>query len=301
MGEANFYYFTCLKFKILSSDFEKKMGAYKYVNELWRKKQTDVMGFLLRVRTWQYRQLARAQGFSTDSHRKGSQTGISREARIRHLPRPRSPWIPQEARRQGMHLRQTDPSRHQSNEIPAIASIHRRGACRSQDWFSARSQLLLGRRGFHLQILRSHHGRSRPHRHPQRSSHPMDLRSETEAPRIAWKDCCWQDVAWIGKRSSLFRHQGRFSSRSLAQKEHPFPHPLPSLSHFQVKRPSRKESANYDLSPCLWTICFLFCDFNVISSRVPYYSLTIIIFVSTRIKQFLKFMHLIEGFKKISF
>ena len=31
------------------------MGAYKYVNELWRKKQTDVMGFLLRVRTWQYR------------------------------------------------------------------------------------------------------------------------------------------------------------------------------------------------------------------------------------------------------
>lgn len=35
------------------------MGAYKYVNELWRKKQSDVMGFLLRVRTWQYRQLSR--------------------------------------------------------------------------------------------------------------------------------------------------------------------------------------------------------------------------------------------------
>merc|ERR1711990_186634 len=36
-----------------------KMGAYKYVNELWRKKQSDVMGFLLRVRTWQFRQLTR--------------------------------------------------------------------------------------------------------------------------------------------------------------------------------------------------------------------------------------------------
>lgn len=33
------------------------MGAYKYVNELWRKKQSDVMRFLLRVRAWEYRQL----------------------------------------------------------------------------------------------------------------------------------------------------------------------------------------------------------------------------------------------------
>ncbi|XP_069131994.1 large ribosomal subunit protein eL15-like [Argopecten irradians] len=34
------------------------MGAYKYIQELYRKKQTDVMRFLLRVRCWQYRQLA---------------------------------------------------------------------------------------------------------------------------------------------------------------------------------------------------------------------------------------------------
>ena len=33
------------------------MGAYKYVEELWRKKQSDVMRFLLRVRAWEYRQL----------------------------------------------------------------------------------------------------------------------------------------------------------------------------------------------------------------------------------------------------
>ncbi|GBG30342.1 60S ribosomal protein L15 [Hondaea fermentalgiana] len=31
------------------------MGAYKYCEELWRKKQSDVMRFLLRVRAWQYR------------------------------------------------------------------------------------------------------------------------------------------------------------------------------------------------------------------------------------------------------
>lgn len=33
------------------------MGAYKYMQELHRKKQSDVMRFLLRLRCWHYRQL----------------------------------------------------------------------------------------------------------------------------------------------------------------------------------------------------------------------------------------------------
>jgi len=33
------------------------MGAYKYLEELWKKKQTDVMRFLSRVRTWEFRQM----------------------------------------------------------------------------------------------------------------------------------------------------------------------------------------------------------------------------------------------------
>jgi len=33
------------------------MGAYKYLEEMWRKKQSDVLRFLLRVRAWEYRQL----------------------------------------------------------------------------------------------------------------------------------------------------------------------------------------------------------------------------------------------------
>ena len=32
------------------------MGAYKYLEELWKKKQSDVLRFLMRVRTWEYRQ-----------------------------------------------------------------------------------------------------------------------------------------------------------------------------------------------------------------------------------------------------
>jgi len=33
------------------------MGAYKYLEELWKKKQSDVCRFLSRVRTWEFRQL----------------------------------------------------------------------------------------------------------------------------------------------------------------------------------------------------------------------------------------------------
>jgi len=33
------------------------MGAYKYLEELWKKKQSDVLRFLLRVRCWEYRHL----------------------------------------------------------------------------------------------------------------------------------------------------------------------------------------------------------------------------------------------------
>jgi len=33
------------------------MGAYKYLEELWNKKQSEVMNFILRLRTWEYRQL----------------------------------------------------------------------------------------------------------------------------------------------------------------------------------------------------------------------------------------------------
>ncbi len=35
----------------------RTMGAYKYLEELYKKKQSDVMRFLLRVRCWEYRQL----------------------------------------------------------------------------------------------------------------------------------------------------------------------------------------------------------------------------------------------------
>ena len=34
------------------------MGAYKYLEEMWRKKQSDVLRFVMRIKSWEYRQLA---------------------------------------------------------------------------------------------------------------------------------------------------------------------------------------------------------------------------------------------------
>eukprot|EP00299_Pterocystis_sp_00344_P010607 c477_g1_i1.p2 GENE.c477_g1_i1~~c477_g1_i1.p2 ORF type:complete len:215 (-),score=31.41 c477_g1_i1:44-688(-) len=36
-----------------------EMGAYKYLQEIWRKKQSDVLRFLLRLRAWELRNLPR--------------------------------------------------------------------------------------------------------------------------------------------------------------------------------------------------------------------------------------------------
>lgn len=35
------------------------MGAYRYIQELYRKKQSDVLRYLLRIRVWQFRQLTK--------------------------------------------------------------------------------------------------------------------------------------------------------------------------------------------------------------------------------------------------
>jgi large subunit ribosomal protein L15e len=40
------------------------MGAYKYLEEVWKKKQSDVMRYLLRIRAWEYRQGKKVQKIS---------------------------------------------------------------------------------------------------------------------------------------------------------------------------------------------------------------------------------------------
>ena len=51
-----FYFFIYLRFVFRNTS--NIMGAYKYLQEIYRKKQSDVMRFIFRIRTWQYRQVA---------------------------------------------------------------------------------------------------------------------------------------------------------------------------------------------------------------------------------------------------
>ena len=46
-----------LRAALTCADARSSAQAYKYVSELWKKKQSDVLRFLLRVRCWEYRQL----------------------------------------------------------------------------------------------------------------------------------------------------------------------------------------------------------------------------------------------------
>ena len=52
-------YYKIISLNLIIKEFKIfiKMGAYKYLEEIWKKKQSDVMKFILRVRTWEYRQL----------------------------------------------------------------------------------------------------------------------------------------------------------------------------------------------------------------------------------------------------
>lgn len=47
-----------LNLVILTFFLSENMGAYKYMQEIWRKKQSDALRYLLRIRTWHYRQLS---------------------------------------------------------------------------------------------------------------------------------------------------------------------------------------------------------------------------------------------------
>ena len=70
---------------------------------MYKKKQSDVLRFLLRVRNWEWRHLPSIHRASKptrpDKARKQGQAGL------RRLPRPRPPWRPQAPGPEGSHQR----------------------------------------------------------------------------------------------------------------------------------------------------------------------------------------------------
>ncbi|CAB0044467.1 unnamed protein product [Trichogramma brassicae] len=93
------------------------MGAYKYIAEISRKKQSEVMRFLLRVRCWQYRQLTRLHRAPRPTRpEKARRLGLQGKTRFLHLQNSCSPWWTQTPSPQRCHLWQTQGSGYQPIE-----------------------------------------------------------------------------------------------------------------------------------------------------------------------------------------
>jgi len=163
------------------------MGAYKYMQELYRKKQSDVLRFLLRIRCWQYRQLhrvhraprptrpdkARRLGYRATQGFVIYRVRVRRGGRKRPVPKGCTYGKPK-----GHGVNHLKPTRN----LQAIAEVciyvtlnliitikcrinpvfGHVGTCWSSLRWSACDELLLGRPGLYLQILRSYPRRHRP-------------------------------------------------------------------------------------------------------------------------------------------
>lgn len=117
--------------------------------------------------------------------------------------------------------RQTYQPGYQSAQIPTLASLDSRGACRTSLRQSSCTQLLLDQPGFHLQVLRSYPSRPSAQSHSSRSSHQLDCEAGAQASRVSWPHLYRQKVAWSQQRASLQQHQG-WEKKDLEETEHSF-------------------------------------------------------------------------------
>merc|ERR1712130_1092076 len=144
---------------IFESDFDcltdwRNMGAYKYMNEIWRKKQSETMRYLQRIRVWQYRNLntihraskptrpekARRLGYKATQGFVVYRIRMRRGGRKKPVPKGATMGKPVH---QGVFV-----------QFARRLPVRRRRACRSSLRRPSRPQLVLGRRRLDLQVLR---------------------------------------------------------------------------------------------------------------------------------------------------
>uniref|UniRef100_A0A9J7YDB8 Ribosomal protein L15 n=1 Tax=Cyprinus carpio carpio TaxID=630221 RepID=A0A9J7YDB8_CYPCA len=190
------------------------MGAYKYMQELWRKKQSDVMRFLLRVRCWQYRQLsalhraprptrpdkARRLGY------KAKQGYVIYRIRVRRGGRKRP--VPKGAT-------YGKPVHHGVNQIKFARSLQSVAEERA------------GRHCGGLRVLRSGPHRHLPQSHQTQPRHAMDHQGCAQAQGDAWAHVCRQEEPWFGQGPQVPPHHRRLPARGLEETQHPAAAPLP--------------------------------------------------------------------------
>uniref|UniRef100_A0AAQ4QK57 Ribosomal protein L15 n=1 Tax=Gasterosteus aculeatus aculeatus TaxID=481459 RepID=A0AAQ4QK57_GASAC len=189
------------------------MGAYRYMQELWRKKQSDVMRFLLRVRCWQYRQLS-------NLHRAPRPTRPDKARRLGY--KAKQGYVVYRVRvRRGGRKRPVPkgatygkPVHHGVNQIKFARSLQ------------STAELLLGGRGLHLQVLRGDSGRHLPQGHQTQSRHPMDHEGCAQAQGDAWPDLRRKEEPRPGQGPQVPPDHRRLSPCCLEEAQHPAAAPL---------------------------------------------------------------------------
>merc|ERR1712184_207227 len=198
-----------------------KMGAYKYMTELYRKKQSDVMRYLLRVRCWQYRQL-------TKVHRVPRSTRPDKARRLGYKNK-QGYVIYRIAMRRGGRKRpvakgcpygkpKTSGAVKQMKPVRNLQSI---------------AEERVGRRIASLRVLNSYWvGQDSTYKYfevimidPSHKAIRRDpkinwmCKAVQKHRRIAWIDCCWKIFQRSWKRTQFHPNQGRIKTCSLvAQK-----------------------------------------------------------------------------------
>ena len=163
------------------------MGAYKYLEELWRKKQSDAMRYVLRIRSWEYRQLpkvcrvshstrpdkARKLGMKAKQGYVVYRVAVRRGGRKR--PNPKG-IVYGKPKHQGINqLKNT-------RNLQTIAECRVGRVCSNCVLEPACAEQLLGEPGRYLQVLRGDLGGSQPPCYPQRPLHQLDRVSCPQAP-----------------------------------------------------------------------------------------------------------------------
>ena len=161
------------------------MGAYKYLEELWKKKQCDVLRYLMRIRAWEYRQQTKVCRVTRPTrHDKAHKLGYKAKEGYA---------IFRSAVRRGSRKRPTHrgvvygkPKHQGINQIKFARNLQavaeERVGKKAANLEGA--QLLLGQPGRDLQVLRGHLRRPLAPGDSQRPAHQLDLRRDAQAPRV---------------------------------------------------------------------------------------------------------------------
>lgn len=217
------------------------MGAYKYIQELWRKKQSDVMRFLLRVRCWQYRQLsalhraprptrpdkARRLGY------KAKQGYVIYRIRVRRGGRKRP--VPKGAT-------YGKPVHHGVNQLKfarSLQSVAEERAGRHCGALRVLNSYWVGEdstyKFFEVILIDPFHKAIRRNPDTQWITKPVHKH------RDAWADICWPKEPWPWKGPQVPPHYWWFPPCSLEKAQYSPAPPLPLIHVIFVKFISNKQ------------------------------------------------------------